>query len=180
MRLSPDQRGVVIGGLKGVAVALVLGIPAYGLARAMGQGPPPDMDAGERLAFAVRWDVPLLIWLAACVRRVSSGRFRSPADIGGSAFAQPSAAIAVPRAVLQNSLEQVVLAVGAHLALAVVLRGAELLALPVLVGLFLAGRVWFALGYARGAPGRAPGMVLTAAPTFAALLLAGVLALSGR
>ena len=46
--------------------------------------------------------------------------------------------------------------------------------------LYLIGRIWFALGYSQGAPGRAGGMVLTAAPTFGALVLAGGLALAGR
>lgn len=178
--LSADQRGVIRYGLIGVAIAVGAGLPAYLWAPRdwlqLGVAP----DVAERLAFALKWDIPLLIWLAGCVRQVSSGRFRSPADIRGSAFSTPSQAIAIKRAVLQNSLEQTVLALGAHLALAATLRGQELILIPILVALYLVGRVWFALGYARGAPGRAGGMVLTAGPTFAALLLAGGLALAGR
>ena len=114
-----------------------------------------------------------------CIRQVSSGRFNSPSDIGGSAYSEPSPAIAVARAVLQNTLEQTVLAVGAYLALAVTLRGRELVLIPVLAVLYLAGRGWFAVGYSGGAPGRAGGMVLTAAPTIGALLLASWLAIAG-
>lgn len=178
--MTPDQRGVVGGGTLGLAVALGLGGLGYAILPPALFGLTEGLDAGERLAFAMRWDVPVLLWLAGCVRQVSGGRFRSPKDIGGSAFGPPSAAIAVRRAVLQNSLEQAVLAIGAHLALAAVLRGRELTVIPVLVGLFLLGRIAFAAGYARGPAWRAPGMVLTAAPTFVALAVAGVLAATGR
>ena len=68
------------------------------------------------------------------------------------AASPPSPAIAVRSAVLQNALEQAVFAFGAHLALAAVLRGPQLVLLPPLVALFLVGRVAFAAGYRKGAP----------------------------
>jgi uncharacterized membrane protein YecN with MAPEG domain len=82
--------------------------------------------------------------------------------------------------VLQNTLEQTVLAVGAHLVLATVLRGEEMVVLPVLVALYLIGRVLFAHGYARGAAARAFGMALTGASTIAAFGAAIVLMGLGR
>lgn len=179
-RLSPDQAGVVRWGALAVGLAVLVGIPSYLYLPASWVGATAFLGSADRLAYALKWDIVILLWLAGCVRQVSGGRFKSPADIEGSAFSAASPAIAVKRAVLQNSLEQTVLAVGAHLALAATLRGRELVAIPMLVALFLAGRVWFALGYRKGAPGRAGGMVLTAGPTFAALLLAGGLALGGR
>src|SRR3546814_5279956 len=54
---------------------------------------------------------------------VSRGRFHSAIDNPGSAFAPPSPAIAVQVAFLQNTLEQAVAAVGAHLALATLISG---------------------------------------------------------
>lgn len=123
-----------------------------------------DMEFGDRLAFALKADLVLFLWLAGCVGAVSNGRFHSPADIRGSAFDAPSSAIAVRAAVLQNSLEQTVLFFAATLILTALLRGSELVLLPVLICLFLLGRVAFAAGYARAAPGRAFGMALTAAP----------------
>lgn len=178
--LTADQRGVVRNGGLAITFAIVFGAPAYFWLPAASVGA-VDLDgAAERMAFAVKWDIPILLWLAGCVRQVSRGRFNSPADIGGSAFSDPSAVIAIPRAVLQNSLEQTVLALGAHLALAATLRGRELVLIPILVACYLAGRAWFAFGYGRGAPGRAGGMMLTAGPTIAALILAGALAVMGR
>lgn len=179
-QLSADQKGVLRGGALALAITLLIGVPAYAWLPPRLVGAPLGGGAADHLAYALKWTIPIHLWLAVCIRQVSRGRFNSPADIDGSAFAAPSAAIAVPRAVLQNSLEQTVLAVGAYLALAATLRGRELVLIPILVGFFLAGRIWFALGYRRKAPGRAGGMVLTAGPTIAALLLAGGLALAGR
>ena len=88
--------------------------------------------------------------------------------------------LAVPAAVLQNSLEQTVLAVGAHLILATVLQGEEMILLPVLVVLYLIGRVLFAIGYAKGAGARAFGMALTGASTIGAFGIALVLLALGR
>lgn len=179
-RLTPDQRGVLRGAAVALLLAAIIGVPFYQIVRPAWVGVPPADALGAQIAYALKWDILVLLWLAGCVRHVSSGRFNSPADIAGSAFGPPSSVIAIRRAVLQNSLEQTVLAVGAHLALAVVLRGDELVLVPTLVLLYLIGRIWFALGYSQGAPGRAGGMVLTAGPTFGALVLAGGLALCGR
>src|SRR3546814_6818027 len=61
---------------------------------------------------------------------VSRGRFHSAIDNPGSAFAPPSPAIAVQVAFLQNTLEQAVAAVGAHLALATLISGPPLALIP--------------------------------------------------
>lgn len=169
---SPEQRGVVLASVAALVVcAVMLGAGFAWLPPEMfGLG--PAMDAGERIAFALKADILLFVWLAGCVRAVSGGRFGSPADIRGSAYAPPSPAIAVRAAVLQNSLEQTVLAVGAHLALAAVLEGSELVLLPVLVMLYLVGRACFAAAYAKGAAARAFGMALTGASTVTAYAIA--------
>lgn len=138
------------------------------------------MPVAGRLAFALKWDLPVLLWLAGCVGSVSEERFWNPADRKGSAYSKPSPAIVVRLAVLQNSLEQTVLAIGAHLVLAALLRGAELVLIPLLVLLYLLGRASFAAGYAAGALGRAFGMALTGAALLFALILAAALVVAGR
>src|SRR3990167_9061793 len=110
MTLSADQRGIA------VRSALAILITAGAVASAWLWLPPPllgaapDMATADRLAYALKADLPVFLWLAARVRAVASIRFRSGADRPGSAFAAPSARLAVPAAVLQNSLEQTVLA----------------------------------------------------------------------
>ncbi len=173
---------------KAIAVrsGLAIGITAAGLAAAWLWLPPSllgveaGMTTADRLAYALKWELPVFLWLAGCLRLVASIRYRSDADRAGAAYGPPSARLAVPAAVLQNSLEQTVLAVGAHLILATVLRGEELVVIPVLVTLYLLGRATFAAGYANGAAARAFGMALTGATTLAAMGLAAVLLVLGR
>jgi uncharacterized membrane protein YecN with MAPEG domain len=129
----------------------------------------------ERLAFAIQASVFVLLWVLVGVMMVSWGRRNSVADIGGSASGAPSSRIAVQVAFLQNTLEQVVLAVGAYLALATLIGGAWLSLIVVAVGIFAVGRVLFLVGYSRdqrGARGRALGMTLTMIPSIAGYILA--------
>lgn len=178
--LSTDQRGIVRAAVLGLAFSAAMLTAGYRWLPPELLGLDQTMDVGEQIAFALKADLLIFIWLAGCMRSVSKGRFHSPADIRGSAFGMPSPAIAVRSAVLQNSLEQTVLAIGGHLILAAVLRGPELVLIPLLVLLYLIGRVTFAAGYAKGPAGRAFGMVVTAAPTFAAYALAAALTIAGR
>ncbi|MBN8831285.1 MAG: hypothetical protein J0G94_11860 [Sphingomonadales bacterium] len=56
----------------------------------------------DRLAFAIQTSAVHFILVLVAVRLVSSGRYRSKADIGGAARGPPSPAIAVKVAFLQN------------------------------------------------------------------------------
>ncbi|HQR88232.1 MAG TPA: MAPEG family protein [Caulobacter sp.] len=180
MPLSPDQMGIVRGSALALAIAGATLAAAWAWLPAQSMGVAPGFDAGERLVYALKTALPVFLWLAIAIRGVSGRRFTSPADIRGSAFAPPSPELKVPVAILQNSLEQTVLFMGAHLILAAVLRDGELVLLPTMVLLYMAGRVCFAVGYARGASGRAFGMALTAGPTIFGLVTAGVLMGLGR
>jgi hypothetical protein len=171
-RYSTEQRAVLLNSAAAVAVCVAVLAAGYAWLPPKTFALVPAMEAGERIAFALKVDVLVFLWLAGCLRAVSAGRFHSAADIRGSAYAPPSPAIAVRAAVLQNSLEQTVLAVGAHLALAAVLRGDELVLIPLVVLLYLAGRVSFAARYAQGAGRRAFGMALTGVSTIAAYIIA--------
>jgi uncharacterized membrane protein len=131
----------------------------------------------ERLAFTLRLDLFVILWVIIAVGMVSRGRRRSAADIGGAAFSPPSRAIAIHVAFLQNTLEQAFLAVFVHLTLATLLRGDELSFIPAAVFLFSLGRITFLLGYPKGARARAFGMVTTVLPTIFGFLAALVLML---
>jgi len=167
--LKTQQRGVVLAaGLALVVCALVL-TAAYVCLPGLFEFP---QDLPERMAFAVRAEVFVFLWVLFGVRQVSDGRFRSAADNRGSAYGSPSRSLAIPVAFLQNTLEQAVIAAGAHLALSTLVSGNALSLIVGAVVLFGIGRVCFLLGYARGARGRAFGMVLTVVPTLAAYGLA--------
>lgn len=151
---------VLVGGY------LFLSVPVHGIA-----------GVAERLALALKVDLVVLLWLLAAIVTVGNRRFLSRDDIQGAGFYPPSERIAVPIAILQNTLEQAVLAIGAHLVLATLLIGQELVILPPLALLFCVGRAAFWMGYRGGAGTRAFGFALTFFPTVAGYLLAIVLLL---
>lgn len=180
MTLDQEQRSIVRQ--SGAAVLLAAAVLAAGWLWL-----PPELvglgdgaTAADRIEFALRWDLPIFLWLAGCVGAVSQGRFWTAADRKGSAYGRPGTAIAVRAANLQNTLEQTVLAVGGHLILAGLLRGTELVLIPLLVFLYLMGRITFAAGYAISPIARGFGMALTGGPIGFAYVLAAVLILSGR
>lgn len=142
---------------------------------ALSQLLPPPTGLGHlssRLAYALRADLFVIAWVALGVIAVARIRFDSPADMAGSGLSQPSERIAVPRAILQNTLEQAVFAVVVHLALATLLRPDEMRVIPAAVLLFCLGRAAFWLGYRHGAAARAFGFAATFWPTVACLALA--------
>ena len=141
MALTPEQFRVALGmglGLLATALGLVIGPRLYGL--------PQLSSLAERLGFALRADLLVLVWLVLAVGNVARGRFFSTADIQGGGFGAPGSRIAVDVAILQNTLEQGVLAVGAHLALAAGPAPGDMTLIPALVGLFCLGRLCFWLG----------------------------------
>lgn len=180
MTYDREQRTIMVHSAIAVLLAAAILVAGFAWLPPERLGLTDAMDEGERIAAALKADLFILIWLAACVQAVARGRFYSPADRPGSAFAPPSPAIAVRSAVLQNSLEQTVLALGAHLTLAVLLRGSELVLIPLLVALYLVGRLAFAFRYAQGAAARAFGMALTGASILAGYGIALALLIAGR
>lgn len=180
MRFDAEQRGTRRGGALALAcsIAVTSAVCAWLTARWFGLN--GVMTIGDQIAFAIKADLPLFIWLAWSVRAVSSTRFRSPIDRKEAAFGPSSEEIAIPYAFLKNSLEQTVLAVGAHSVLAPVLRGPELVVIPQLVALYLLGRVSSSLHYYRGAAQRSFGMALTVSPSVVSYVVAAGLILVGR
>lgn len=164
--LPKEQRAVVRASLLAFAVcAPTLALASLGLPRLFDF---PDALA-ERLAFAMRVNLVIGLWVVLAVRMVSTVRFKSAEDNAGSAFSHPSARLAVPAAFLQNTLEQAFTATLSLLALATVEGEAALAYIVAAVALFSLGRATFLRGYPRGAGGRAFGVVTTPLPTIGAL-----------
>jgi hypothetical protein len=161
----------------GMAAAALIAIAA--ICVALWQVDEPAQPAAERLAMALRLDLFVVVWLLAAIGNVARLRFFSAQDIGGSANATASQAVRQGNAVLQNTLEQVVLAVIVHLGLAATLPDPEPLLLTLVI-LFGIGRLSFWLGYIGGAAGRAFGFALTFYPTAFSLIVGLVVVLTGR
>ncbi|WP_238995766.1 MAPEG family protein [Sphingomonas solaris] len=147
-------------------------ILVLGAVMAMDQ-PASVMPIGDRLEFALRADLFIAIWLAAAIANVARLRFFSERDIAGSSVAAGSETIRMAGAILQNTVEQAVLALLAHLIVAATLPGSNAL-IVALVGLFGLGRLLFWAGYRHGASGRAFGFALTFYPSVLALLASAV------
>lgn len=137
----------------------------------------PD-ELAPRLALGIQTTLPHLVCVLAAIRMVSTGRYRSQADIGGAAAGRPSAKLAVKVAFLQNTLEQAFVASSSHMLLASVGGGRWLGLLAASAVLFPIGRLLFYRGYAGGAGSRAFGMALTALPSTVCLAAAIVIALA--
>ena len=127
------------------------------------------------MAWALPWAILPLLTLMVSVMRVANHRFATSEDIDGSGLTVGTQRVQILRAILQNTLEQSVLAVGGYLIGSVALPHGWLRVIPAAALLFVIGRILFALGYERGAGGRALGFGLTAYPTFGLLITVAVI-----
>lgn len=169
MRLTAKQHGVLKGMIIGATITVVVIVGAI-----LG-GPSllsPEASASERLAFALRTDVFIALWLGISVAFLARHRFFTPEDIDGGGLTHGTEAAQVLQATLQNTLEQTVLAVLVHCMWAIVMPVSWISAIPAATVLFLCGRVLFLRGYRGGAPARAVGFTLTFYP--AVLMLIGI------
>jgi uncharacterized membrane protein YecN with MAPEG domain len=165
-----EQRAVALG--MGLAMLLTLAALAIGFGQAWG----PAAPFAARLTLGLKSGLFALVWLVAGIGNIARLRFFSAQDIAGAGSTTASEAVKSARAILQNTLEQVALAVPLYLALAALLPRPWPL-LPMLAALFCLGRALFWAGYARGAGARSFGFALTFYPSVLALLAAILLAL---
>lgn len=118
------------------------------------------------------------VWLVVCIARLARHRFLTPEDILGGAADTGTGRARVLQSLLQNTLEQTVVAI--------VASGAWLFTAPegwrfvavLCCGAFTLGRLLFICGYKQGAAARALGFALTFYPSTA--LLAGALMLAAE
>ena len=157
--MTHEQRQVLAGMMAAIALTAVALLAAYFLSKSGADT--LRLSAPEASAFAA-------LALVFCIGGIARKRFFHTDVIGGAAFDKPGGEVAVGKAVLQNTLEQTMLAALAYNGLAAVLPSAAPVLLPVLVSLFLIGRILFIAGYAKGAGHRALGFALTFYPTVAA------------
>lgn len=159
--LTDKQRGV----LRGMSIAMLLSLIAV-LGAPFVEGLPRAGDGrGERLTFALRCVLPLVVCLLVHIGALARHRFRTPEDIDGGGVTQGSERARALQAMLQNTLEQVVLAALIYLIWAAMVPVKWTASLPLAAGCFVVGRIAFARGYMRGAPARALGFALTFYPT---------------
>ena len=174
MELTEKQKGVVRGVIPAALLTLV-GLCGASLLLPASALPVDTPDA--RLAWALRWALLPILTLMVAIARVANHRFYTPEDIDGAGLTNGTPQARLQRAILQNTLEQAVLAVAAYAIWSVVVPYSWLRSIAVAALFFVAGRVLFARGYTRGAAGRAMGFGLTAYPTFGMLATLAVVLL---
>ncbi len=169
MTFSNTQHGV----LRGIIVAATITATAIGGAIWMSPGVllPAD-DIGSRLRYVLLCDVLLGFWLLISIGTLARHRFFSPEDIDGGGLAPGTAQAKIHQSILQNTLEQTVLAVIVFSACAFLFPIGWLASLPMATVLFAIGRILFWRGYKHGASARALGFGLTFYPTVLLFVLA--------
>ena len=112
--------------------------------------------------------------LMLCIGRIANHRFFTPADIDGSALTEGTPTARLLQSLLQNTLEQVVLALIAYVGASLLLPFNFLSLIPAAALMFLVGRILFIRGYAHGAESRAYGFALTFYSTVLLMLATGL------
>jgi len=167
-QLSEKQRGVLHGMVAGLLVTLLaLGAAIVGPPRAL----LPERNVSAAIVQALRWDVLLVVWLVLNIGMLAQHRFFTPADIDGGGLSEATPAAKLLQSVLQNTLEQAVLAFSVHLIWAAAMPSTWQAAVCAAATLFFVGRILFWRGYSHGAPARALGFALTFYPTVVLLAL---------
>ena len=111
MALTAKQKGVVRNVIP-AAILTVVGLGGVTLLLPMSMLPVDE--AGARIAWALKWALLPVLTLMISIMRVANYRFSSPEDIDGSGLTDGTPQVRVLRAVLQNTLEQTILAVAAY------------------------------------------------------------------
>ena len=167
-QLTQKQRGVLHGMVGGLVVSLItLGAAVLVPPRAL----LPEPNVSAAIVQALRWDVLLVVWLTLNIGMLAQHRFFTPADIDGGGLSEGTSEAKLLQSILQNTLEQAVLAFSVHLIWAAAMPRTWQAAVCAAATLFFLGRMLFWRGYAHGAPARALGFALTFYPTMVLLVL---------
>ena len=162
MILSAKQKDVLTWIVIGVAVSLVVltGCVMINPFRYY-----DDMSLESRLAVLSSSILVISFFLCISIGRLAKYRLFNPDDIDGSTLAGGSDRARMLQAMLQNTLEQTVLAILVYSFWVFEMHSSWLTAVPASALLFCVGRMLFFLGYHRGTAARSLGFCLTFYPT---------------
>ena len=160
--MSNEQKKVLVGMVAAVAFSVAIFEVVFRLTD-IHLSPLVTIGVSVRLEYALKCEVFAALCLLAGVAKIANRRFFIPDAIEGG----DSPSIEIDRRYVQNTLEQLVLAIVAHLALVVIVAPESIRAVAVLVMLFVIGRVTFWFGYHRSGAARAFGFGTTFYPTVA-------------
>lgn len=155
---------------KGVAAGMAAGFLLCAAAFLSPQLPNVSPEAEARLKLWLACSLLNVCWLLIAVGRLALHRFFTPADIDGGGRAVNSERANYLQALVQNTLEQCIMAMiasGAWLYLGPIDRCGLAI---IFTAFFAIGRLLFFIGYSRGAAARALGFALTFYPSVAMIV----------
>lgn len=159
-----NQKIVLLSAFAGFMVsALLLG--------SAGLFPMAEITPDGRAVLLAKALLVLGLCLAFCIGRMATHRFLSPEDIDGDPHRSDSPKGVELQRILQNTLEQAVLAAFAYTIWAAIAPDNWLGILLFAPALFVLGRFLFIALHSRGAGGRAIGFALTFYPTVILILV---------
>lgn len=169
MRLDDKQVSVLKGMALGMAIAL--GIVVLGsYLNPFGYQEPPAPDSISRLNVVATSCIIPALFLAVAIGRLARHRFFTPEDIDSGSSSGDSEEAQILQSLLQNTLEQTLLASMVYCAWAFVMPATWLSTVPIAAMAFGLGRILFFAGYQKGAPARALGFTLSFYPSIIMLI----------
>lgn len=150
---------------KSVAFSMFIGLTVSLLMLIVGSHINLHLEAVDRFVLLGRVMIVPVFFLMVCIGRMATHRFFTPADIDGDPNKSDTPTAIEFQRVLQNTLEQTVLATIVYVMWTIAAPDQSLGTLLIAAGLFALGRILFIAFHARGATGRAMGFVLTFYPT---------------
>ena len=168
MDFAEKQRGVLqrmIVGAVVTAIVLLFGalLNPFGFTA--------DWNASERLWVAAVSLLSPALMLMISIGRLAMRRFYHADDIDGGGLSHGSVEARILQSILQNTLEQGVLAGFVYLAWAAIMPGSTMSVPPLAALLFALGRILFFASYEKGAPWRGTGFALTFYPSVLLLVV---------
>ncbi|PCH60503.1 MAG: hypothetical protein COC19_05860 [SAR86 cluster bacterium] len=130
-----------------------------------------SLNTNEKLSIVISFSVIPASCLAIAIARLAKHRFFSAQDIVGAGIAKDTAQAQLLQSLLQNTLEQAVLAFIVYCAWAVVMPSSFLSAIPMAALAFGLGRIYFFITYTKGAAARAIGFTLSFYPSILLLII---------
>lgn len=170
MALTDKQSGVLKRMMIGLLIALAIVIGS-GVWNPLGF--PAGMSPVDRLAVAAQCALVPGLFMIIAVARMARQRFFSPEDIDGGVTATDTPRAQLLQTLLQNTLEQTLIALLVYLGWALTMPATWLSVVPVAALAFAIGRILFFLGYEEGAPSRALGFAMTFYPSVVMMIALG-------
>lgn len=165
--LTQQQKNVRVGMIAGAVFCVVWVWTGHAF---MDIDLPLWVTTGDRMAYVAKCEIFAALTLLAGVMAVAGQRFFSDHAIEGQTEGL-SDALSINLRYIQNTLEQLVLLVITHMAYAATADNSEMKIIPILVSLFLIGRVCFWVGYHQSPVSRAFGFAVTFYPSVVMMVI---------